>query len=85
MDGRQYEQPGPFGRAVEQAIARANKHVVPPGPLCGDNGCPLPAGHVERAGSPHLGSLFGRPIVPCGDTSPHPWHGDGTTYCEGAR
>lgn len=57
MDGRQYETPGPFGRAVEQAIADAAQETGPPRPVCGVRGCALAAGHHERAGTPH------RPII----------------------
>lgn len=49
-----------LARELDRAIARDNKRPRPPlGPLCGHEGCPLPAGHVERVGSPHL-----PPIVP---------------------
>lgn len=30
-------------------------------------------------------TLFGRPVVQCDDPKPHPWHGDGNTYCGGVQ
>ncbi len=54
MNGRQYESPGPFGRAVERALEREARRPVPPSPpLCRVGGCALPAGHVERVGTEH--------------------------------
>ena len=56
--------PGPFNRALDAAVRRAASAPVPPAPpLCGEGGCPLPAGHVERAGTAHL-----PPILPDGDS-----------------
>lgn len=50
-----YGHPGKFAAAVDRAIAADNKRPRPPlPPLCGIDGCPLPAGHLERAGTPHL-------------------------------
>lgn len=53
MDGRQYGQPGPFGRALERAIAADAKRPRPVHRICGVDGCGLRSGHVERAGTQH--------------------------------
>jgi hypothetical protein len=53
LDGRLYEQPGPFGRAVERALAEDAKRPYTPIVPCGVGGRALAAGHAERAGTPH--------------------------------